>query len=103
MKTNLGCVDAATVILGDKWTPRLLRFFINQPRVRFCQLQEVTGEINPRTLSSRLVKLEQQGIIVKHPTSASRCEYELTDKGRDLLPILESMSKWSNKYSRTVA
>ncbi len=103
MTTQLGCVEAATAVLGDKWTPRLLRFFINEPRVRFCQLQELTGEINPRTLSSRLVKLENEGIITKHHTTASRCEYELTAKGKALLPILKHMSEWSDKYSRTVA
>lgn len=100
MKTEtIGCLDAATDVLGDKWTPRLLRMFVNQPAVRFCELQEFAGEINPRTLSARLVKLEQDGIILKQPTSASRCEYCLTDKGRDLLPILESMNAWSDKYS----
>lgn len=95
----VGTVDAATEILGDKWTPRLLRYFINQDTVRFCQLQDLTGDINPRTLSARLVKLEEAGIIVKQPTVSSRCEYSLTDKGRDLLPILEHMHYWSTKYA----
>ena len=101
MNTTIGPVDAATDILGDKWTPRLLRFFASEPRVRFCQLQELAGEINPRTLSARLVKLEDAGIVTKRPTSPSRCEYELTDKGRDLMPVLTHMQDWSKKYSRT--
>ncbi len=99
MIKTVGCVDAATNILGDKWTPRLLRFFINKKTVRFCELQDMTGDINPRTLSARLVKLEDEGVIIKKPTSASRCEYELTTKGRDLMPILENMNAWSDKYS----
>jgi DNA-binding HxlR family transcriptional regulator len=99
MNSEIGSVDAATEIIGDKWTPRMLRFFLTEPTVRFCQLQDMTGDINPRTLSARLVKLEQQGIISKRPTSASRCEYELTEKGRDLMPILMQMHSWSNKYS----
>lgn len=99
MTTELGSVDAATNIIGDKWTPRLLRFFLSEPTVRFCQLQDMTGDINPRTLSARLVKLEEEGIIVKRPTSPSRCEYELTNKGRDLMPILTQMYSWSSKYS----
>ena len=99
MNQPIGSVDAATDIIGDKWTPRLLRYFLEEPAVRFCQLQDMTGDINPRTLSARLVKLEDEGIIVKRPTSPSRCEYELTDKGRDLLPILSQMHFWSRKYS----
>jgi DNA-binding HxlR family transcriptional regulator len=99
MEATIGSVDAATDIIGDKWTPRLLRFFMSEPAVRFCQLQDLTGDINPRTLSARLVKLEQEGIIVKRPTSQSRCEYELTDKGKDLMQILDQMHSWSQKYS----
>ncbi len=99
MNAEIGSVDAATEIIGDKWTPRLLRFFLAEPTVRFCQLQDMTGDINPRTLSARLVKLEQEGIIIKRPTSPSRCEYELTAKGRDLMPILTQMHSWSHKYS----
>lgn len=99
MNSEIGSVDAATEIIGDKWTPRLLRFFVSEPTVRFCQLQDLTGDINPRTLSARLVKLEQEGIIIKRPTSPSRCEYELTDKGRDLMPILLQMHSWSAKYA----
>ncbi len=101
MESSVGSVDAATRIIGDKWTPRLLRFFLAEPTIRFCQLQDMTGDINPRTLSARLVKLEDEGIIVKRPTSASRCEYELTEKGRDLLPILDRMHDWSTKYPTT--
>ena len=99
MVRTIGAVDAATDILGDKWTPRLLRFFASEPTVRFCQLQDLTGEINPRTLSARLVKREEAGIIVKRPMSGSRCEYELTPKGQDLMPILLKMHDWSEKYA----
>ena len=97
---SVGCIKAATTILGDKWTPQLLRFFINEETVRFCQIQDLVGGINPRTLSARLDHLEEQGIIVKsHSGSTSRCEYSLTPKGKDLLPVLRSMEEWSAKYA----
>jgi len=96
---TVGCVKAATEILGDKWTPQLLRFFINEEVVRFCQLQDLVGGINPRTLSARLITLEEHDIIEKLPSESTRCEYRLTDKGRDLLPILQDMEQWSDKYA----
>ena len=99
MTKPVGCIEAATEILGDKWTPRLLRFFLNQNTVRFCKLQELSGDINPRTLSARLVKLESAGVIIKKPTNASRCEYELTKKGKELMPVLTAMCAWSDKHS----
>ena len=98
--TPIGCVQAATDILGDKWTPHLLRYFVNNETVRFCQLQDLTGGINPRTLSARLARLEEAGVIERHVSSTStRCEYCLTEKGRDLMPVLLGMEQWSRKYS----
>lgn len=99
---SVGCIDTATQIIGDKWTPLLLRFFINEETVRFCQLQDLAGGINPRTLSARLASLEHCHVIQKKTTDTSnRCEYVLTKKGRDLLPILQQMESWSEKYAST--
>ncbi|MFZ1250498.1 MAG: helix-turn-helix domain-containing protein [Candidatus Microsaccharimonas sp.] len=100
LTTNtIGCVKAATKILGDKWTPQLLRFFINEESVRFCQIQDLVQGINPRTLSARLDTLENEGIIEKvFPAEKSRCEYRLTQKGKELTPILKDMQAWSERY-----
>lgn len=96
---TVGCVKAASEIVGDKWTPQLLRFFLNEKTVRFCQLQDLVESINPRTLSARLNSLETQGIIKKTPTSSEkRCEYHLTKKGEALLPIIREMDEWSAIY-----
>ena len=96
----IGCVKAATRILGDKWTPQLLRFFINEESVRFCQIQELVNGINPRTLSARLDSLAKEGIIEKVvPSDKSRCEYRLTIKGKELTPILRDMQVWGERYA----
>ena len=100
VKQSVGCVKAATEVIGDKWTPQLLRFFINEEKVRFCQLQDLAVGINPRTLSARLDRLEEMGIVQKNSTtSAARCEYSLTQKGKDLMPIIINMESWSNTYA----
>ena len=97
---TIGCVKAATKILGDKWTPQLLRFFVNEETVRFCQIQDLVEGINPRTLSARLDSLEQEGIISKiQATEKSRCEYRLTEKGKELTPILRDMQAWSERHA----
>ena len=100
-RATIGCVKEATRILGDKWTPQLLRFFLNEESVRFCQIQDLVEGINPRTLSARLDALEAHGIISKTATTAAtRCEYQLTKKGTDLLPILQQMDQWSARYNK---
>jgi len=97
---SIGCVKAATSIIGDKWTPQILRFFVNEQTVRFCQIQDLVEGINPRTLSARLDSLETSGIITKNPTtSESRCEYSLTEKGEALIPILKDMEAWSSRFT----
>lgn len=94
-------VKVTTAVLGDKWTPLLLRCFINEKEVRFCQLQSFVGGINPRTLSARLDYLEQSAIITKVVRKGGgHCTYRLTKKGDDLLPILKNMQIWGQKYSQ---
>lgn len=97
---DFSCVAAATAILGDKWTPLIIQTLSESPG-RFCHIQDSIGGINPRTLSARLTKLETLQIIAKQPcpSTVSRIEYALTDRGRDLVPIIHSMSVWGNKYA----
>lgn len=99
---DIGCVRAATKVLGDKWTPILLCAFMNQESVRFCQIQDLAAGINPRTLSSRLESLENSGIIEKTTQmtkgEAARSAYKLTQKGRQLAPILKNMQAWGEAY-----
>lgn len=94
-----GCIANTARVLGDKWTPLILRALAIQP-LRFCKLQQEAGGINPRTLSARLTALEQNHIITKaaHQASAVHFEYKLTPKGDDLVPILMSMAVWGEKY-----
>lgn len=94
-----GCVAAAASIIGAKWTPQIL-YALCQEKNHFCELQDAVGGINPRTLSARLSELETMGVIAKSmPDGLSgRAEYVLTEKGKDLIPILESMIVWGEKH-----
>ena len=96
-----GCVAEATAILGNKWTA-LIVMELSQGCARFSHLQQTIPEINPRTLSQRLDYLEQKQIITKKQFAEvpPRIEYTLTEKGRDLSPILKSMADWGYKYAK---
>lgn len=93
------CVARAAQIISSKWTPQLIFAMANGVQ-RFGELQREVGGINPRTLSARLDELEQAGIVAKTAFAEMppRIEYTLTEKGRDLFPILEQMVEWGNKY-----
>jgi DNA-binding HxlR family transcriptional regulator len=95
-----GCIACAANILGSKWTALILRDLANGSK-RFGEFEASLNGISPRTLSQRLDDLEQEGIITKKSFAEAppRVEYSLTDKGRDLLPILKSMAAWGARYS----
>jgi len=95
------CVATAAAIVSSKWTPQLI-YALSNGVERFGELQKEAGGINPRTLSARLDELEQQGIVIKKSFNEvpPRVEYSLTPKGRDLLPILECMVEWGDKYAK---
>jgi DNA-binding HxlR family transcriptional regulator len=96
---NKVCIAATTKILGDKWTPMLL-FALSEQSRRFCELQTDAGGVNPRTLSARLDNLESAGIVERkvYPEVPPRVEYGLTNKGRDLLPVIKSMIAWADQH-----
>ncbi|SRR5258708_4405886 len=99
LESKDGCIAAAMEIIGNKWTALILRDLAAGEK-RFCNLEKTVGNINPRTLSKRLDELESHGIITKlaYAEVPPRIEYTLTKKGEDLLPILQQMATWGNKY-----
>ena len=94
------CLAFTTKTVGDKWTPRLIFAIASGECSRFNEIQKESGGINPRTLSKRLADLETIGAISKKTdrTNPLRAKYNLTKKGRDLLPILKQMATWGEKY-----
>lgn len=99
IEPKIGCIASAMQVIGNKWTALILRDLFSGPK-RFCELEKSVGNINPRTLSQRLDDLEEHGIITKERFAEvpPRIEYALTEKGEDLLPILEQMADWGAKY-----
>src|SRR2546427_10559319 len=85
-------VCATAEIVCGKWTLLLVRD-LSEGRSRFCELERSLAGISPRTLSLRLRALEEEGIVERHTYAEvpPRVEYQLTAKGRDLLPVIESM------------
>jgi DNA-binding HxlR family transcriptional regulator len=92
-------VAACAEIIGAKWTAVLVHDLSEGAR-RFSELEHSLPGISPRTLSERLRLLEQDGLVERHsyPESPPRVEYELTDKGRGLLPIITQMSEFGHRW-----
>jgi DNA-binding HxlR family transcriptional regulator len=86
-------------VVGEWWTLLIVRdAFLGV--TRFDELQERLG-ISRNVLNQRLARLVDAGVLAKvayseHPP---RYDYRLTDKGRDLWPVLEAMRQWGDRYA----
>jgi DNA-binding HxlR family transcriptional regulator len=89
----------AADILGSKWTPLIIAELSREPK-RFSEIERAIPTLNPRTLSKRLDDLKDHDVVthcINDPAYNDLC-YRLTDKGRDLEPIIREMSKWGQKH-----
>ncbi len=94
------CSVAATAeIVGSKWTVLIVHDLTEGPR-RFTELEHACAGISPRTLAERLRWLEAEEIVVRrsYAESPPRVEYELTDKGQALRPIIEAMRGFGHDW-----
>ena len=87
-------------IIGKKFSLLILRNMIYEKHKRFNEFLNSIEEINPKTLSIRLKEMENDGIISRQVYNETpiRIEYYLTQKGKELQPILEQMALFSVKY-----
>lgn len=88
--------EKAFEVLGKKWTGLILRILMGGPR-RFCEFRAQVPEVSDRLLSERLKELEDEGIVqrIVHNTKPVLIEYELTEKGRALEPVVLSVEDWA--------
>ena len=88
----------ADIVCG-KWTMLVIRD-LAEHRARFCQLERSLAGISPRTLSLRLRALEDQGIVERRtfPEVPPRVEYALTEKGLALIPIIDGMRAYGERW-----
>ncbi len=97
-KTESCPVEAISHILSARWTLQIIHR-LRTPN-RFCELQSLVGDINPTTLTQRLKFLEQEEIIERIPLSQNEhiAQYQLTNKGQGLLPIIDELAQWSHSW-----
>src|SRR5262249_31319705 len=95
------CPVARTLdVIGERWTILLLRdLFLLGPR-RFQDFQESLAGVAPNTLSARLKKMEEHGLIERRVYSnhPPRLEYHLTEKGKSLAPVLKVLRDWGQDH-----
>src|SRR5215469_18303259 len=98
------CPIARTLdVIGERWTILILRDLVVAGPRKFQDFERSLGGISPNTLSARLKRLEEAGIVERrfyeqHPP---RAEYALTEKGAELRPVLRALLDWGRKHTVT--
>ena len=94
------CPVATTVaLIGSKWKLLIMRNLLARPW-RFNELKKDLEGISQKVLTDSLRSMEADGIITRtvYPEVPPRMEYSLTELGKSLKPILDSMWAWGEAY-----
>jgi DNA-binding HxlR family transcriptional regulator len=91
-------VARALSVVGDRWSLLVLRDAFLGLR-RFEDFQRDLGTTRHR-LADRLRKLVEHGILerVRYQDHPPRFEYRLTEKGKDLYPVIVSLTRWGDRW-----
>lgn len=89
-------VEITIGIVGGKWKCLIL-WHLHEKTMRFGELERIVSGVSQKMLSQQLHEMEADGLITKtvYAEVPPRVEYELTERGHSLFPILEQMHGWA--------
>ena len=89
----------AIELIGRRWSGAIISVMLKGAG-RFCELREAIPGISDRLLTERLKELEDAGIVTREvtPTRPPQVTYALTEKGRALGPVLNSITEWGHAF-----
>ncbi|WP_293943931.1 MULTISPECIES: winged helix-turn-helix transcriptional regulator [unclassified Sphingobacterium] len=99
-KDNYRCAVEVTIeIAGGKWKPLIIHYLLSGTK-RFGELKRLIGGVTQRSLTLQLRELETNGIINRtvFDEMPPKVEYNLTEKGKSLSPLLIAMKMWGEEY-----
>ncbi len=93
-------ITNAMAMVGGKWKPIII-FVLSSGKMRFGKITFQIPIISRKVLTQQLRELERDGIITRtvYPEIPPRVEYELTEKGKELMPVYQMLADWSEKHT----
>lgn len=95
-KNQFNCpVEATLFLIGGKYKPLILWYLIEKP-LHYMELQRLIPKATPKMLSQQLRDLEKCGMVHREviPEKPPRTLYSLTDFGKSVIPVLNSMCNY---------
>ena len=96
-------VETTLMLIGDKWKVLILRDLIPGTK-RFGELKKSIGNVSPKVLTAQLRDMEESGLVTRqvYAEVPPKVEYSLTELGKSLKPILDSMQEWGEGYKASL-
>lgn len=91
-------IYAANQVSGQ-WTVAICCYLVNG-KLRFGELKKLVPTITERILTLELRKMEERKLLVRtvYPEVPARVEYELTQSGLELLPVIRQLEQWGIRH-----
>ena len=92
------CASLTMGIIGGKWKTVIL-FHLMHKKLRYNELRKSMPTVTERTLSLQLKALEEDGLIKRKVYTSKpplKVEYSLTDFGKTLIPLIQSIADWGD-------
>ncbi len=92
-------LSAAFAVLQEKWALPIVYVLLQGPQ-GFNDIGRAAGAVNPATLTQRLARMEQVGLVKKTVQSVMppRTLYELTEAGCALRPVINAFEAWVKRH-----
>ena len=94
-------VETTLTLIGDKWKVLILRDLMPGTK-RFGELKKSVGNVSQKVLTAQLRAMEESGLVNRkvYAEVPPKVEYSLTELGKSLKPILDSMWAWGKDYKK---
>lgn len=86
-------VTKTAQLLSDTWTMLILHTLLAGPQ-RFCEIERALEGISTRTLTLKLKKLEEEGVVEKGTDGS----YAVTERGTGLQRVVKEMTKYGEEW-----
>ena len=92
-------VETTLTLIGDKWKVLILRDLMPGTK-RFGELKKSVGNVSQKVLTAQLRAMEESGLVNRkvYAEVPPRVEYSLTEKGRSVVQILQSICQWAGVF-----
>ena len=96
-------VETMLALMGDKWKVLIVRDLLEGTK-RFGELKKSVGTITQKVLTQNLRAMEENGLLTRkvYAEVPPRVEYTLTEVGKSLKPVLDTMYTWGERYQESI-